>query len=253
MSFDAKVFRTDFLIGGAQKSGTTALHHYLSLHPEITLASEKEVHFFDNDSLFESETVNYDTYHLNFDSFQQGRVYGEATPIYMYWDSCAERVFQYNPRMKWIIVLRNPISRAFSQWNMEFSRGTESLPFMQAIEAEQSRLKLGCASQCRVRSYIDRGKYSSQIIRLQQIFGADRLLILESNELRTNPSVVMSRVCSFLGVSEMLLLTPSEVFALPYRSKISSAEWSFLYEQLETEIDHLEMLLGWDCSAWRAF
>ena len=74
--------KVDFLICGAQKCGTTSLHHYLKLHPQIGIPEKKELHFFDNEELF-SKKIDYHFYYQNFKFSDINKVYGEATPIYI--------------------------------------------------------------------------------------------------------------------------------------------------------------------------
>lgn len=107
----------DFVIAGTQKGGTTALDRYLRKQPGIAMASRKEIHFFDDEENFQIQPVDYTTYYANFVARSPARLRGESTPIYMYWKAVAPRMARYNPALKVIIVLRNPITRAFSHWN----------------------------------------------------------------------------------------------------------------------------------------
>ena len=122
--------RIDFLIAGTQKGGTTALDAYLRNHPEICMASVKEAHFFDNERYFQPKQSNYHEYHSLFKPQRSHRILGEATPIYMYWKSAPARIRQYNSRMKIIIILRNPIERAYSHWYMEQGRNNDVSQFL---------------------------------------------------------------------------------------------------------------------------
>ncbi|HZR78058.1 MAG TPA: sulfotransferase domain-containing protein, partial [Chthoniobacterales bacterium] len=148
--------RVDFVIGGTQKGGTSALDSFLRQHPGICMpTTRKELHFFDR----EEDNRDYKAYHANFQPQPQHRVTGEASPIYMYWETAPYRIWKYNPNMKWILALRNPVERAFSAWNMETKRGKEKLSFAQAIEKEADRCREALPLQHRVYSYVDRGLY----------------------------------------------------------------------------------------------
>jgi hypothetical protein len=85
--------KVDFIIVGAQKSGTSALEEYLRGHREIEMAKIKEVHFFDNENNFVSE-VDYSKYHVSFDDHSIRLIKGEATPIYMYWYEAPKRIWE---------------------------------------------------------------------------------------------------------------------------------------------------------------
>ncbi len=131
--------QVNFLIAGAQKSGTTALHRFLSEHPRICMASRKEVHFFDKNKNFKISSPDYDTYHKNFPNPSDDQIVGEATPRYICWPSAPQRIKEYNPDMKLIFILRDPVERAYSQFIMEKKRGKEPFPFFVAIRLEKIR------------------------------------------------------------------------------------------------------------------
>src|ERR1700724_1573869 len=109
--------RLDFTIAGAQKSGTTALHHFLSKHPDISMGDQQEMHFFDNEEIF-AGPIDYEVLHQHYPpdggSTDLGKapagqaVAGDCTPIYLYWKPAMERIWKYNPQIKLIILLRNP-------------------------------------------------------------------------------------------------------------------------------------------------
>jgi hypothetical protein len=126
-------FKVNFLIVGVQKGGTTSLDAYLRQHPRIGMASKKEVHFFDDEDRFGSGTPDYEVYHRHFDRLDSKSIYGEATPIYCYWSESMRRIREYNPDIKIIMLLRNPVERAWSHWRMETDRGADSAPFAMAI------------------------------------------------------------------------------------------------------------------------
>jgi hypothetical protein len=115
--------RISFVVAGAQKSGTQALDRYLRTHPELCLPPlmptmgrqlTGELHFFDTDANFATGSPDYAAYRARFDPRPPQRLLGEVTPGYMYWPAAAARIARYNPEMKLILVLRNPITRAFS-------------------------------------------------------------------------------------------------------------------------------------------
>src|ERR1700694_3244384 len=189
--------RVDFVIGGTQKGGTSALDSFLRQHPEICMPeTRKELHFFDR----EEDDRDYKKYHANFQPKPNHRLIGEASPIYMYWNTAPQRISNYNPKMKWILVLRNPAERAFSAWNMETKRGAEKLSFKEAIEKEPERCREALPLQHRVYSYTDRGLYAHQVRRLFNIFGKDNCLVFLNEELRTNHQQTLRAVFDFLKV-----------------------------------------------------
>src|SRR5450759_2066237 len=102
-----KLERLDFIMAGAQKSGTTALHYFLSRHPDITMGDQQEMHFFDNDALFVSQ-VDYEQLHKHYPLLDQSTIAGDCTPRYIYHAQAAERIWKYNTPLKSLIILRNP-------------------------------------------------------------------------------------------------------------------------------------------------
>src|SRR5229473_8716033 len=107
-----KIERLDFILAGAQKSGTTALHYFLSRHPDITMGDQQEMHFFDNDALFVSQS-DYEQLHKHYPLLAPSTIAGDCTPSYIYCKPAAERIWDYNPEIKLLVLLRDPVERAF--------------------------------------------------------------------------------------------------------------------------------------------
>lgn len=209
--------------------------------------TRKELHFFDR----EEENRDYKKYHRNFKpKKKQHRVIGEASPIYMYWETAPYRIWKYNPKMKWILALRNPVERAFSAWNMESKRDHEKLPFAEAIEKEAERCRMALPLQHRVYSYIDRGFYAHQVRRLFNIFGKENCLILLNEELRNDHQQTLRRVFEFLGADPSFVPPEASVFKQEYSDKIDNQLRSRLIDIFQFDIKQLEKLLGRDLSAW---
>lgn len=240
----------NFVICGTQKGGTSALDAYLREHPEICMAGRKEVHFFDNESFYGNGKPDYSRYHSSFNPQASHRLIGEATPIYMYWYDAPRRMWEYNPNMKLIVILRNPIDRAYSHWNMERYRNAESLPFWDAIQDEQKRCREALPYQHRVYSYVDRGFYLEQLRRLWFYFSKDNVLVLKNEHLKDQPYDTLKDVCAFLGIDNFKIIKTREVHSRPYFSKMSDKEKEYLRFIFEHEIRNIEAVLGWDCSDW---
>jgi hypothetical protein len=242
--------KVNFIICGAQKSGTSALDAYLREHPEICMANGKELHFFDTESNFLNVKPDYSIYHSAFSSKPSHKMLGEATPIYMYWYDAPKRIWQYNPKMKLIVVLRNPIDRAYSHWNMQRSRNIENLSFWDALHIERARCREELPYQHRSYSYIDRGFYLEQLRRLWFYFPEEQILILRNEHLKNQPIDVLQDVCRFLQVTPFQKIETKDVHSRPYALPMSDAEKEYLLSLYEFEIRGLERALGWDCSNW---
>lgn len=242
----------NFLIVGTQKGGTSALDSYLRTHPDICMANTKEVHFFDNEKYFQKKEVDYSAYHLFFDVEKSHKMIGEATPIYMYWYDIPRRIWEYNPNMKIIVILRNPIERAYSHWNWERYREAENLPFWDAIQLEQERSREALPYQHRVYSYIDRGFYSDQLRRIWHYFPKEQTLIIKNEDLRKHTYKTMESIFTFLGVDPLPGIKEKEVNLVPYVSSMQHKERDYLQRVFKFEIRELERILGWDCCDWLA-
>lgn len=243
--------KVGFFVVGAQKSGTTVLDKYLRQHPGICMASRKEVHFFDNDNIFMSTHPDYRPYHSFFKLQPQHTICGESTPSYMYWLTAPKRIWEYNPEAKLIVILRNPIDRAFSHWNMQKLRGIEPRSFWDAIHSEREQCRKSLPLQNRRYSYIDRGFYSEQIRRLNFYFPDSKLLFLKIEELKESPRELMDKVWHFLSISTLNYIEPATMHALSYNPPMTARERKHLLWIFEYEIMQLERMLGWDCSDWR--
>lgn len=242
--------KVDFVICGTQKGGTSALDAYLRAHHQICMANTKEVHFFDNEDTFRDNAPDYSLYHTAFSPEPSHELVGEATPIYMYWHDAPRRMWQYNPNMKLIVILRNPIERAYSHWNMERSRDAEALSFWEAIKSETQRCRESLPYQHRVYSYIDRGFYLEQLRRLSTYFMKEQILILRNEELKSKPHETLQNVCDFLGVNSFQDIEAKDIHSRPYSSSISGREKEYLRFIFEYEIRGIERMFGWDCSNW---
>lgn len=242
--------RVGFLICGTQKGGTTALDEYLREHPQICMADKKEVHFFDDESHFLKGKPDYSKYHSFFSPIKSHKLMGEATPIYMYWNDAPRRIWDYNPNMKLVVLLRNPIERAYSHWNMSQSRGADHLSFLNAIEHEHDRCREALSLQHRFGSYIDRGFYLDQLRRLWQYFPTNQVLVLKNEYLKEQPNNALQDICNFLGVDQFESVEAKNDHSLPYKTKMSEKERACLQSIFESEIKELEQALNWDCNDW---
>lgn len=238
------------MICGTQKGGTTTLQSYLSGHPEICMAGIKGTHFFDTEEYFSKGEPDYSIYQMQFQPSAEHVRIGEATPIYMYWEPAMERIRDYNPNMQLIVLLRNPITRAHSNWNMSVEKGHEKLSFSEGLKMEEERINASKPLQNRRFSYVDRGFYSRQLKHIWKFIPKDQVLVLKSEEFYQDPRRTLDQACDFLQVSRFKEVIQQRKNARVYESEISDQEWNKLKVVFEAEIGELERLLGWDCSDW---
>jgi hypothetical protein len=189
------------LLIGAQKGGTSSLYRYLIEHPDIGAAFTKEVHYFD---VQYEQGMNWYLAHFPFRG--QAAVTGEASPSYLFHPAAPQRVKETLPQAKLIVLLRNPVDRAYSHHQMNVSKGVEPLSFEEAIAAEPERLRkleAGTDEEWRVASfvsYLRRGLYTEQLQRWLAVFPPERFLILKSEAFFQRPDEAMQQTLAFLGL-----------------------------------------------------
>ena len=216
----------DFMIIGVQKGGTTALAQFLSQHPQIGMAKPKEVHLFDaEDYAPNAPGAEIDErYRSHFAHCPDARLRGEATPIYLFLPDVAAQLQRYNPGLKLIVLLRDPVQRALSTHRMQRARGRERLPFALALLAERWRLRRDKAPRAhrsahREHAYRRRGLYADQLANLFAAFARRQVLVLESEALLRQHSAEMRRTFAFLGVDESIAVPPAIVFPTAHQDR----------------------------------
>lgn len=197
-----------FLVGGVQKAGTSALAQYLRASPGLRLPAEKEAHVFDAADFDDAcSPADIDArYAGRFQGDAPGALLGDATPFYVFHPRCVARIARYNPTMRWIVLLRDPVERARSHHHMERARGDESLPLWLALLLEPWRLRgrrddFSPDSPMRHHSYRARGDYARQLDTLYAHFPREQVLLLRSERLRSDPEACVRDACEFLGVA----------------------------------------------------
>ena len=235
-----------FLVAGAQKGGTTALFDYLGDYPDVALADEKELHFFDDETQ-DWAAPDYGAYHAHFPP-PDGRPCGEATPVYCYWPRSLERIAAYNPAMKLILVLRDPVQRAWSGWRMEYSRGPETHPFAWCIrEGRQRMFESDPWGHHLEYSYVERGFYGEQIERLLSLFPREQILLLTSDALHSDPGKTLGQVRAFLGLGPAPAPMPRDVHVgaeMDYPSDLTPEDVAYLREVYARDAERLAALTG---------
>ena len=210
----------DFIIIGAAKCGTTSMFHYLMEHPNIfpPLNDEgtrkfKEIRFFDN---------NYNKgilwYKSHFPSIlnkffikqicRKKFITGEGSPSYIYNKNVPKRVFQVNPDMKFIVLLRNPVERALSHYNFQVERKKENVTFENALKMETKRLQdtnyiwsgLDFSGP-----YLSAGYYANQLEEWFKLFPKEQFCIIESSELFSDPQKIYDLIIDFFNLPKFKL------------------------------------------------
>ncbi len=212
----------DFLVVGAQKSGTTSLFLMLSRHPDLCLPARKEVQFFSSDALYPKGLDWYaETY---FDGCAEGRLAGEVSPQYLYSTEIARRVHAGLPEAKIIAILRAPIDRAYSQYLMSTRRGQEDRPVAEAFAASAQIGEADTDTPESVR-YFQFSDYETVLSEYVRLYGRDRILVLFQEDLDRDPRGVLRRITDFLGVG---YVEPANVNVRAHKSgevRFKAIEW----------------------------
>jgi hypothetical protein len=240
--------RVSFVVAGTQKGGTTALHRMLQQHPEVHLPDQKELHFFDYIPDSPVNALRFVRYNLRFKP-AAGQICGDFTPSYMYWDGAFERIRDYNPSMRIVMILRNPVERAHSHWTMDRKRGRETLDFEEAIRCELDRSETGTGEQDRVRSYCARGYYAAQVRRAKETFGPEKVHLIRYDDYAAEQEAELARLCSFLGIRDDVALPQTWTFRSG-RGDLDDGLRSFLLDHFRSHNDELERETGWDLGSW---
>ena len=235
-----------FLGIGTQKGGTTSLYWLLRKHSEIFLPEPKELQYF---TLNFDKTVDW--YSDFFKEAKPGQLRAEITPYYLYHPSVPQRIHQLNPAMRMIVLLRDPVERALSQYFHAKRLGFEDLSIDEAFAAEPSRLKNslvvvtepgGVHFSHQKHSYVSRSCYDQQIKRYFDFFSPSQLLILRSEDLFNEPDLAMRKIERFLNLSpfpactELLCANKGEGKA----NEVSTSFRKYLRRKLESTYKWLE-------------
>jgi Sulfotransferase domain len=244
-----------FVIGGAQKAGTATLDAIFRTHPQLQMADIKETHFFDDESLH-WDPPDYCWLDECF-AAPDNRMRGEATPITLFWRPAIRRLHAYNPSIKIILLLRNPVERAFSNWQHEYAAGRETLLFKEAIR-EKGRVRLAGKGETdplrRYFSYIERGFYACQLGYLMQYFPSSNIHCELLEEFSSDQPAALRRMSAFLGIEPFPESTGGKHIHrarnIAYPSQLEPEDRDYLAGVFRADVADLEALLRRSLSAW---
>lgn len=263
--------RPTCIVIGTQKGGTTALHKYLSQHPDIVSAIKKELHFFNCDIAYNQGDDFYETFFEANTPSRKNKMALDVTPDYLFFSyKTAERIAKYSPDIKLIALLRNPITRAYSAWQM-YKRFYQKNPgwhynwncacgldnalqnlvprkqfgesFLEDIEFEIDLINKGQLPEMSVLSY---GFYADQLAPFYRYFKPEQLLIIQSESMRSNTVSYLHQIESHLNIAHHAW-SSQEVqpyFEGGYGKSISSQERHILKQFYQPHNEKLFSLLN---------
>ena len=188
--------KPNFILAGIQKSGTTYLDTLLRTVNSVQLLDRNlNWSFFCNDTIYSKGTQWYESL---FDGMNPDKLLGQTSADCLYNPGTLERIKDFNPEMKILVILREPISRTYSQYWHEVKVGREHLSFETALEKEADRIKASYRNFKRY-GYVARSRYASQIKALKETFPADQIYITTLNRLKGDELNELNRILQFLG------------------------------------------------------
>lgn len=215
----------DFIIIGAQRGGTTSLHALLSRHPRVQPAWGKEIHYFDRHpgrsaAWYRSHFPSW-PYQRTLSALRRGTVLTfEATPDYLFYPHAPRRAAALLPHARLIVLLRNPVDRAYSQYHMTVRWGVETLSFKEAVQREGERLRGErermhddphyVGHNFHYYSYLARGLYDEQLERWMACFPRSQVLAIRSEDYFRQPEGALRTILEFLRL-------PAEAPQIPPR------------------------------------
>jgi len=254
----------DFIIIGVQRGGTTSLFRYLIQHPNIHppkdeygLRVRNEIAFFDYNyhrgmlwykSHFPTVFTKYYYKKILKDKFLSG----ETNPTHLLNTLVPERISKIKRKIKFIVLLRNPVDRAHSHYYYEKSMGLENLTMEEAIKQEEkrivekSKLKDPIYSNLVLFSYLSAGKYLEQLKFWFNFFPREQFLILKSEDLFSQPSETVQKVFEFLQLSKYNSINYKQHNPTPFKAKMDTNLKNYLKEYFKPFNDELNKFFNRD-------
>lgn len=246
----------DFVIIGAQKSGTTSLYHYLVQHPAIHSCYKKELHYFD--TYIHRGSLFYRSFFPFKSEVKEGEICGEASTGYLLHPKVAGRIKEFNPQTKIIALLRDPVDRAISSYHHQIRKGTETMSMEDAFRGEEERLQdhwelvltskgekvKKSSKQVRQFSYKKRGMYLDQLKPYFEAFAREQIYIEYSENFFKDPARIVSEIFQFLNLDPSF--TPSDLAPKNVKAYANASEdiINWLKDYYREPNQELEEFLG---------
>lgn len=221
--------KVGIFIVGAAKAGTTSLHYYLNEHPEILMCSEKEPDYFSDKEILDqglyygqSRIDSLKKYNNLFLKRDKEKFLGDASVSYLFYPEVSERIKEYNPESKIIIMLRDPIDRAFSHYLMDYRLGLTSKSFEEEFKNQAS---------LNFQQHFLLGNYYNQVKKYLEVFETKNVHIIWYSDFKQNTEKELQKVIEFIGLNTDFKVDFNKVynsFSMPKNNiirKIYSVVW----------------------------
>lgn len=190
-------YKCNLVLPGFPKSATSSLHVYLDMHPEISMSTPKEPHFFNRD---DANLDNPEEHNKFFRNNRKTKFYGESSTTYCISERACERIQRHLFKPKIILLLRDPVKRVISHYKWLCALGHEDRPLNEAILANSHGFDFEESWDGNYKSYVQFSEYSKYVPMWQEKFGCENVLILTTEQLSNSPNKTLSKVWQFLGV-----------------------------------------------------
>jgi len=229
----------NFIIVGAAKSGTTSVDRYLRQHPDVYMCPQKEPYFFSfinknidfkgpyDDAMKNIIVTDFEKYKSFFDNVTHQKAIGECSNSYLFFPHTAAEIKKYIPDCKIIIILRDPVERAFSHYAQHVMLGHEHLSFEEAIEREEERKKAGWRWHYQ---YLAQSKYYEQVKRYYELFPKENILVLLFDDLKNDPKNFLIKLLKFIDVNPSVDGIEFKIYNKTGMPK-NRAVYNFLYKK----------------------
>ena len=204
----------DFLVIGAKRCGTTSLYQHLPEHPCISKSPHDNMGFF-NDNFHLGVNWYKSFFPTTFTRKKIKSKFGnflafDVTTKYMEEESTANNVYQTKPNMKIIIILRNPVDRAYSQYHLSVRQTAERRSFEDVVEENMNRLNKESHEHYKIKpkfsakedNYLKKGLYALQLRYWLKIFPRENILIVSTEEFESNQQIIYNKIFEFLNISK---------------------------------------------------
>ena len=213
----------DFIIVGTVRSGSTSLYYNICEHPSVLSAAYDEIGFFDS-----NYHLGINWYRSMFPTIKEMEnverktgfaITGEDTPFYLWKEEAAKRIFEMNGDTKIIGIFRNPVDRAYSNYNLAVRSKIEKLTFEEAIDEEIGFLKKHSFRESvdNKRSYLAKGIYENQIKIWFELFPREQIHLLSTEDMQKNPEETLQKAFRFLEIPDYIIKNPQKQKAAEYK------------------------------------
>jgi len=232
----------NFIIVGAPKAGTTSLYHYLSEHPEVFMSEPKEVNYFSKEEIEQQglyyqdfKATDLKSYEALFSTVSNEIAIGEGSVSYLFYPKTPTKIKEVVPNVKIIILLRDPVARAYSHYLMDFRMGLVNLSFEDVVYKTGSHNKIDLYYQ----QYVELGLYYDQVRRYIDTFGADSVKIYLQDDLKKDPHHIIVDLYNFIGVKSSFTADTNQqhnTFSMPKNRLIHKLYSSYIFRTLTKNI-----------------